>query len=97
MYKRHILGCFDKPPVDAADYSINRHDHKRQVVVDHAQDYSKAGVDHGNIIRAQHTDAIQVVDQADSPEKLVQKTVVFQDGHPGIGPQQEIYPHGKHN
>ncbi len=28
---------------------------------------------------------------------LVQKTVVLQNGHPGVGPKQEVNPHGQHD
>ena len=30
-------------------------------------------------------------------KQLVQKSVVLQNGHPGIGPQQKIHPHGQHD
>ena len=30
-------------------------------------------------------------------EQLVQQAVVLQDGHPGVGPQQEVHPHGQHD
>ena len=36
-------------------------------------------------------------DNAQLLEKLVQKAVVFQNGHPAIGAQQEVHPHGQHD
>ena len=36
-------------------------------------------------------------DEADFFKQLVQQPVIFQDGHPGIGPQQEVHPHGQHD
>ena len=35
--------------------------------------------------------------KADVPQEAVQQAVVLQDGHPGVGPQEEVHPHGQHN
>ena len=43
-----------------------------------------AGIDHVKGPDAKHT------------QKAVDQAVVFQKGHPGIGAQQKVHPHGQH-
>ena len=38
-----------------------------------------------------------ISDEADLLEQLVQQAVVLQNGHPGVGAQQEVDPHGQHD
>mgnify|MGYP002737210111 CR=1 FL=1 len=61
---------------------VQRQDHIRQVVIHHAQYHGAGGIDH--IKGADAEQAQQLVDQA----------VFFQQGHPRIGAQQKVHPHG---
>ena len=55
------------------------------------------GIDHPEKADVRSEDVVVKGDQPDLPEQLIQKTVVFQNCHPGIGPQQEVHPHGQHD
>ena len=79
------------------DDGIDGQDHEGQIVIHHAQHHSPLGIHHGEILQVGAEDVIIEADEADLLEQLVQKAVVFQNGHPRIGPQQEVHPHGQHN
>ena len=76
---------------------IRDRDHEGQVVIHHAQHHGPLGIDHPEKADVRSEDVVVQGNQPDLPEQLIQKTVVFQNCHPGIGPQQEVYPHGQHN
>ena len=80
-----VLGCLDDPVVDLLDDGENGQDHKGQEVIHHAQHHRSGGVDDVQL------------GQADGAEQRVEKAVAFQQKHPGIGPQQEVHPHGQHD
>jgi len=92
--------------VQLYQHGVDGQDHEGQVVVHHTQHYGALGTDHLEVIDGDirggirckvHSDLVVKVDQADLLKQLVQKSVVLQNGHPGIGPQQKIHPHGQHD
>ena len=63
---------------------IKRNYHKRKIVINHSEHHCSLGVYH-----LKRTDS-------EKSEKTVEKAVVFKNSHPGISPEQEVHPHGKH-
>ena len=96
-----ILSSFQQAPVHFLNDGVNGQNHKGQVVVHHAQNHRSGGADHLKVVNRSVAeklrDPVVQADEPDVPEELVQQTVVFQHGHPGVGSEQEVHPHGQHD
>ena len=92
-----VPGGLDQPVVQLDDDRVDGQDHEGQEVVHHAQHHRALGVDHFEILDLRAKEAVDEVEQADSVKKTVEQAGVLQDGHPGVGAQQEIHPHGQHD
>ena len=80
-----VLGRLNIAPVQLLDDREDGQDHKGQEVIHHAQNHRRIGIDD-----VQGADAHQGQD-------LIEKAVIFQNGHPGIGTQKKVHPHGQHD
>ena len=80
-----VLRGLDDAVVDFDHDGVQRQHHIGQIVVHHAQHHRARGVDH--VERP----------NAEQAQKAVDEAVVLQKGHPRIGAQQKIHPHGQHD
>ena len=92
-----VLRGFDQLAVELDEHGVDRQHHERQKVVHHAEHDRALRVDKRNIIQRIAEMALQERDKSDGAEKLVDKAVVLQNGHPCVGAEQEVYPHREHD
>ena len=64
---------------------VQGQDHVGDVVIDHADDHGR--------LRADDVD----VGQMEQGEEVVKNARVLQNGHPGVGADEEVHPHGDHD
>ena len=70
--------------------------YKRQVI-DHAQHHRARGVDHVELVQAGAKHGVDEIEEVNGLQEAVDEPRVLQQGHPGVGPQQEVHPHGQHD
>ena len=80
-----VLGGLDDLGINLLDDGEDGQDHVGQKVVDHAQHDGPLGVDH---LEGSH---------AEQAKEGVDQAVALQQEFPGVGPQKEVHPHGKHD
>ena len=95
--RAEVLRGFDQLAVELDENGVDRQHHERQKVVHHAEHDRALRVDERDIIQRIAEMALQERDKPDGAEKLVDKAVVLQNGHPCVGAEQEVYPHREHN
>ena len=80
-----ILGRLQQAVVHFGHHRINGHDHIGEIVIDHAHHHGGLGAD--DVHRPQTHQVQQSVEDAG----------ILQNGHPGIGADEEVHPHGDHD
>ena len=82
------------------DDGVDRHNHKGEIVVDHTEHDRLLVVEEDDLLAHAHARQPAVKRRnciAQRRDPAVENTRIFQNGHPGIGAQQEVHPHRQNN